>query len=219
MTEDISRLTSELSDPKEPADRRRETAARLQEAGLRRRTSLAKRGRFTEPATSPLADEPLDALNAAIDDPDTEVRRLAIKSAGDLGDERSVGALIARLHDSDPKVRQAAIISLGEIGGPRSVRALANLVRSEDEPRHLRVAALTELEELAAKPITSGPDRRFDPPDPAGGEAPVESTGVKRTKQVVIDTLASVESTGDEDADMRLKASDVRRYLEGGAYD
>lgn len=218
MTEDIHRLASELADETDSADRR-ETAAQLQEAALRRRTTLAKRGRFSESATSPLDDERLDVLNSAIDDPDTEVRRLATKSAGDLGDERSIEALIARLQEHDIKIRLAAIISLGEIGGPRSVRALGGVVRSDDQPQQLRMAALTELEELAAKPITSGPDRHFDPPQAAEQERGQEAAGVKRTKEALLDTLADVESTDEEEAIMRLKAADIRRYLEGGAYD
>jgi HEAT repeats len=217
VTEEINRLSSELHGKDSP-DSRREAAARLQEAGLRRRTSLAKRGHFSEPARSPLEDEPLEALHSAIEDDDTEVRRLAIKSAGDLGDGRSVEALTAALWDPDLKVRLAAVISLGEIGGPQSVRALSSVIRSQDQPDDMRLAALTELEELAAKPITSGPDRRFDPPETPAREEPVERRGIERTKDALIDTLADVEATDDEDAIMKLKAADVRRYLEGGAY-
>lgn len=219
MTDEIHRLTSELSEQTDSTDRRREAASQIQQAGMRRRTTLAKRGRFTEAAKSPLDDEPLDALNSAIGDSDTEVRRMATQSAGDLGDERSIEALAARLDDADAKVRLAAIISLGEIGGPRGVRALGGVVRSDDQPQHLRLAALTELEELAAKPITSGPDRHFDPPEEPEDQQTREPTGVQRAKDALMDTLADVESADAEEAIMRLKAADIRRYLQGGAYD
>src|SRR5215204_3144613 len=150
---------------KEPKAKRREAANKLRKLGMRSRTSLEKRGTLSSPAPSPVSDneEVMGALKSAISDSDPEVRLHAVDSAAHIGDGTSVEALKTRLQDDRHEIKLAAIQALGEIGGLSSLQALADVVGSEKETEQVRLAALSALEELSAKQITSGPDRRFNP--------------------------------------------------------
>lgn len=196
---EIGKLTEQLAiSPK--VEHRRAAASELRDVGFARRRSLEKRGTIGDSAQSDLAENELEALHAALEDDDPAVHRAAIIALGDLGDASSVPALLKDLGADDQEIRLAAIDALGDIGGIEGVDALAHLARDNDEFGDVRLAALTQLEELAAKGITSGPDRRFDPPeDPAaavrGLDEPEES---KETKAGL--ALACVAIEADTDA-------------------
>lgn len=218
MSGEVGRLTEELTQTAE-VERRRDAASRLRDLGFAQRTSLEKRGTLADPAQSTLAEHELGALDAALEDDDRSVRLNAITVVGDLGDASSVSAL-QRLcvGDDDQEIRLAAIDSLGDIGGPKSISTLARLASASHESPQIRLAALTELEELAAKRITSGPDRRFDPPDEP---APVtleshRADEVTQAKANLVQSLRSIESETGVDDLLRLKATDIRAYLESG---
>lgn len=216
MTGEVGKLTDELTQPSE-VERRRAAANRLRDVGFARRMSLEKRGTLAQPAESELADQELDALHAALDDHDRSVRLNAIIIVGDLGDATSVSALHRHAEGDDAELRLAAIASLGDIGGVEGISTLTHLTCNSDEDDEIRLAALTELEELAAKRITSGPDRRFDPPDepaPAPRD-PNESDEAAQAKAHLVEALRSIESESDADDLLRLKAADVRAYVEG----
>lgn len=79
----------------------------------------------------------------------------------------------------------------------------------------MRFAALTELEELAAKWITSGPDRRFDSSgDPEAAARRLDEPDEAREAKVglALACKAIETDTGADDL-LRLKAADVRAYL------
>jgi HEAT repeat protein len=211
---EVAKLTQRLSDSHE-VEHRREAAGGLRDLGFARRQNLEKRGTVSEAAESNLPDHELEVLHAALEDEDTAVRRSAILAIGDLGDASSVPALLAHLQADEPDIKFAAIDSLGDIGGSEGVAALSGLACDSQEDDDVRFAALTELEELVAKEITSGPDRRFDPPGDRG-------TVVERFEDTAQDdeitgdlsrAVKAIEVDTDADELLRLKAADVRAYL------
>lgn len=218
MSGEVGRLTEELTQTGE-VERRRDAAGRLRDLGFARRRSLEKRGTLSHPAQSTLAEHELDALHAALEDEDRSVRLNAITVVGDLGDATSIPALQRLCEgEDDQEIRLAAIDSLGDIGGPRSISTLTRMASDSDESAQIRLAALTELEELAAKRITSGPDRRFDPAaDPDTAIAVTHEPGeAMQAKASLVDALHAIESEGGADEFLRLKAADIRAYLESG---
>jgi hypothetical protein len=214
---EIGKLTERLAGDAD-VEQRRAAASELRDAGFAARQSLEKRGTIGEPAESNLADHQLAALHAALEDDDPAVRRDAIIIAGDLGDASSVEVLIRNLDHPDEDIRLAAIDSLGEIGGTEGVQALTRLACNNDEDDDARLAALAELEELTAKRITSGPDRRFDPPDdPAAGETrdPRFDAGAE-AKRGLAEACEAIEADAGAEDLLKLKAADVRAYLRSG---
>ncbi len=69
----------------------------------------------------------IDLLN----DPDLVVRREAVITLGEMGDERCVEPLVRALRDGDWQVREAAIDSLGQVGSP-AVEPLIKQLRDWD---------------------------------------------------------------------------------------
>jgi HEAT repeat protein len=68
----------------------------------------------------PAAKEAVPDLQAALADPDKDVRRCAARSLGDIGkaSKPAVPALGKTLKDPDAPVRQASAYALGRIGDP-----------------------------------------------------------------------------------------------------
>jgi HEAT repeat protein len=215
---EVGKLTEQLAGSPKVEDRRT-AATELRDVGFARRRSLEKRGSISDAAESDLAEDELEVLHAALDDPDSAVRRLAILTVGDLGDASSVPALINHLDAVDQEMRLVAIDALGDIGGIEAVDALARLASDDDEFGDVRFAALTQLEELTAKHITSGPDRRFDPPQ---ASAPAsqwldESEETQQANAGLARACAAIEADAGAEDFLRLKAADVRAYLESGS--
>jgi hypothetical protein len=86
---------------------------------------------------------------------------------------------------------------------------------TETRTGDIRFAALTELEELAAKQITSGPDRRFDPPsDLQAATQALEGFDQNDAAMAKLArTVKNIEADADADDLLRLKAADVSAYL------
>jgi HEAT repeat protein len=75
-----------------------------------------------------------DEIEIQIDllkDPDWAVRREAVITLGEMGDERCVEPLVKALQDGDWQVREVAIEALGMVGSP-AVDPLIKLTRSWD---------------------------------------------------------------------------------------
>ena len=70
-----------------------------------------------------------DEIDIQIDllsDPDWVVRREAIITLGEMGDERCVEPLARALRDGDWQVREVAIEGLGQVGSPAVETRLSN---------------------------------------------------------------------------------------------
>jgi hypothetical protein len=80
------------------------------------------------------------------------------------------------------------------------------------------LAALNQLEELAAKKITSGPDRRLEPVEEASPhEGSIEVATLGPEAPDLVSTLTRVESGEEQSKFLRLKASEILTYLQSGA--
>lgn len=92
--------------------------------------------RPVEPAGEAILEEEKvkDEIDIQIDllkDPDWVVRREAVITLGEMGDERCVEPLVRALRDGDWQVREAAIEALGMVGSP-AVDPLIKLLRDWD---------------------------------------------------------------------------------------
>ena len=76
-------------------------------------------------------------------DPDWVVRREAVITLGEMGDERCVEPLARALRDGDWQVREVAIEGLGQVGSP-AVDTLLKLLR-DWEVRKYAIAALGKI--------------------------------------------------------------------------
>lgn len=63
-----------------------------------------------------------------LDDPDWVVRREAVITLGEMGDERCVAPLAKALRDGDWQVREVAVEAMGQVGSP-AVETLLKLLR------------------------------------------------------------------------------------------
>ena len=81
----------------------------------------------------------IDLLN----DPDWVVRREAVITLGEMGDERCVEPLARALRDGDWQVREVAIEALGQVGSP-AVETLIKLLRDWDV-RKYAIGALGKI--------------------------------------------------------------------------
>lgn len=84
-------------------------------------------------------DIQIDLLN----DPDWVVRREAVITLGEMGDERCVDPLARALRDGDWQVREVAIDAMGQVGSP-AVETLLKLLR-DWEVRKYAIAALGKI--------------------------------------------------------------------------
>lgn len=96
----------------------------------------------------------VDALIAASDSPDVDVRKLVVDALAGIGSERSTPRLAALLDDEDPNVRGAAADALAAIGGVAALRALTDTALRDREEPMVRFAALRGLARLEA-PLTA----------------------------------------------------------------
>jgi HEAT repeat protein len=84
-----------------------------------------------------------DEIDIQIDllkDPDWTIRREAVVTLGEMGDERCVAPLVNALRDGDWQVREAAVEAMGQVGSP-AVEHLVKMLRDWD----IRKAALRAL--------------------------------------------------------------------------
>ncbi len=93
-------------------------------------------------------DIQIDLLN----DPDWVVRREAVITLGEMGDERCVEPLAKALRDGDWQVREVAIEALGQVGSP-AVETLIKLLRDWDV-RKYSIGALGKIrDERVLEPL------------------------------------------------------------------
>jgi HEAT repeat protein len=87
-------------------------------------------------------------LSLALKDKDADVRQVAAKVLGEIGNTRAVEPLIFALKDSDSAVRIVAIQSLGKIGDAHAVQPLIDALK--DEVANVRRAATNALVRIDA---------------------------------------------------------------------
>lgn len=96
----------------------------------------------------------LDAMLAAADDSDDEVRQMTITALGEIGDERALPSLSRASHDDRASMRYQAVIAIARmasVGDETRIKAL--LRASSDDDFNIRYIAMRLAEEhFATKP-------------------------------------------------------------------
>ncbi|HZS46747.1 MAG TPA: M56 family metallopeptidase [Blastocatellia bacterium] len=93
----------------------------------------------------------IDALVAALKDPNKEVRHQALWALGQRGDKRAVEGIIGALSDEDSSVRQQAAWALGQIDDRRAVAPLMSALKDSNESVRQQAAwALGQLDDKSA---------------------------------------------------------------------
>ncbi len=111
------------------------------------------------------ATERSDALLAAIDDDDDEVRQLAITALGEVGDERAVPRLLRAAEDERASMRYQATIALARTEAAGDETRVKVLLRaSSDDDFNVRYIAMRLAEEHFTVPTARSsqdvPERR-----------------------------------------------------------
>ena len=104
------------------------------------------------------------ALVAALTSPNEKVRRLVVKSLGQVGDIKSIEILIKVLSDPDRRVRATAAIALGSYSHPIASQKLTEaFVSVGPEIRVHLVYALSQINDIIAVPFLIGQLQLQDP--------------------------------------------------------
>ena len=120
----------------------------------------------------------VEALGAALQDSDQEVRHTAMWALGEIESPAAVPSLIAALDSNDPEVRHTAAWALGQIEDPRAVDGLVRALRSNDpETRQTAAWALGEIESPAA----------------TAALLPLVADGVAEVREAAVHALAQIE--------------------------
>lgn len=106
-------------------------------------TDLEVVGQGTVALEEEQAKDEIDIQIDLMNDPDWVVRREAVITLGEMGDERCVEPLARALRDGDWQVREVAIEAMGQVGSP-AVETLLKLLR-DWEVRKYAIAALGKI--------------------------------------------------------------------------
>lgn len=109
-------------------------------------TSAAEAGATGRDTVALDEEQVKDEIDIQIDllaDPDWVVRREAVITLGEMGDERCVEPLARALRDGDWQVREVAIEAMGQVGSP-AVETLLKLLR-DWEVRKYAIASLGKI--------------------------------------------------------------------------
>ena len=85
-------------------------------------------GQEASRALAKIGPAAITPLTFALKDPDADVRRLAAKALGKIGDLRAIEFLIQTLNDPDRGVRAAAAIAIGQYRHPMASQSLMDLM-------------------------------------------------------------------------------------------
>ncbi|MDH5640708.1 MAG: HEAT repeat domain-containing protein [Nitrospira sp.] len=87
-----------------------------------------------------------------LDDPDWVVRREAVITLGEMGDERCIAPLAKALRDGDWQVREVAVDAMGQVGPP-AVELLIKLLRDWDVRKYAILALGKIRDERVLAPL------------------------------------------------------------------
>lgn len=109
----------------------------------------------TEAVTALEEEHVKDEIDIQIDllnDPDWVVRREAVITLGEMGDERCIEPLARALRDGDWQVREVAVEGLGQVGSP-AVELLVKLLRDWDVRKYAILALGKIRDERVLDPL------------------------------------------------------------------
>jgi HEAT repeat protein/beta-lactamase regulating signal transducer with metallopeptidase domain len=155
----------------------------------------------------------VEALGAAVRDPDAEVRRQVVWALGELESPAAVPLLIPALKDADAETRKQAAWALGEIESKDAIEALIPVTKDADvEVRKQAVEALGNIEDKRALPAL---------------EAAVRDANVE-VRRAAIESIGELDDLGsapaaliaalkDEDHEVRKSAAEALGQIEDEA--
>jgi HEAT repeat protein len=116
--------------------------------GLRSHDNAGLRNTSTEGLIR-IGEKMLDFLEKAVNDPDTDVRKIIIDVLGEIKSKKSLKIVSQFLKDRDENVRSAAAEAIGKIGDSRGIPILLNTLKGDDN--YLKFTALEALGLLGEK--------------------------------------------------------------------
>ncbi len=154
-------------------------------------------------AQSPAAEaDDVDQLIKNLKDPDSDVRKEAAISLGNLGDVKAVDALISALGDDNWSVRMVAAGALGDLGDARALQPLIQAMN--DEHKYVRSHAAGALGELGDVRAVTPLIKALSHEDPLTRSAVAASLGELGDSRAV-DPL--IQSLSDEWSAVRSSAA------------
>ncbi|MCX7840301.1 MAG: HEAT repeat domain-containing protein, partial [Anaerolineae bacterium] len=153
---------------------------------------------------SPVTQQAVPLLIAALRDEDANVRERAAYALGEIGDVRAVEPLLVALRDENADVRGRAADALGRIGDVRAVEPL--LVALRDESRLVRASAADALGKIGDVRAVEALLVALRDEDTSVHTSAVGALGEIGDVQAVEPLLVALR---DEDAMVRLRAADA----------
>jgi len=115
---------------------------------VRARAALAFADSKLDDEDHGLSQDDLDALVAAVDDDDDEVRQMALTALGEIGDERALTRMSRASHDEHASVRYQAVIAIAKTESAGDETRIKALLRaSSDDDFNIRYIAMRLAEE------------------------------------------------------------------------
>lgn len=96
-----------------------------------------------------IGEKALPLLEKAVNDPDTDVRKIIIDILGEIKSKKSLAIVSRFLKDKDENVRSAAAEAIGKIGDKDGIPILLNTLKGEDN--YLKFTVLEALSFLGEK--------------------------------------------------------------------
>jgi HEAT repeat protein len=160
-----------------------------------------------------------DALIAALDDPQPQVRRMAAELLGRLRVTRAAAALTARAVDSDPGVRAAVIAAVARLDEPQAARLIDQALN--DEAGVVRAAAVDAAVEASPEALRAATARLTTDHEPlvrASLAVALSSIGDRSRAEALVTTLLSATAPAERIAGLRALErfeAMLQSYLEG----
>lgn len=125
----------------------------------------------------------VNALLLSLNDSNPNVRRLAVKALGQIGEMSSVDFLIRALNDPDRNVRATAAIALGNYRNPMAVQKIMDVYPTVSNTAQIdMIFALANIDDILAVPFLI---QHANDPDPAVRAACMLALGKLRDGRAV----------------------------------
>jgi HEAT repeat protein/ATP/ADP translocase len=160
-----------------------------------------------------------DALIAALDDPQPQVRRMAAELLGQLRVTRAAEALAARAVDTDPGVRAVAVEAVARLDQPLAARLIDQALN--DEAGVVRAAAVDAAVDAAPEALRAATPRLTTDDEPlvrAGLAVALSSIGDRSRAEALVTTLLSATAPAERIAGLRALErfeAMLQSYLDG----
>jgi len=158
--------------------------------------------------------ESVGELVVALDDKNSDIRRVAAKMLGEIKDPISIHRLLGALRHEDPKTRRNAAGALGEIGDERAVPGLLNALW--DPVGYVRMSTARALSKIGRVAAVDGMINVLADKSAPGRKTIARELGRVRYPEAVRGLVRALE---DKDKEVRARAFDslveIGKYWRG----